>query len=442
MTAKPGARSPLSEDIPLAANAVADGSVVTGRLPAGALTALLAEYSRALAMLDTEGVPDLPLNLIATLRLRDEIAAHLETDRRVSAREVVALAELDRTLKSLAVRVERTLGVAALKDLSATASRKRDAWWWNLDRSLPRPLFVWTALTALCFTATVSLLAEVARRFFAEGPDFAGALYTLVQALLALAAGGTLVSAGSERLEGLLDSIRVRRRNHGRIQAMFALSTTLVALAGYWSLPLVARSYNDSGVKHTNAGDYSLAIQDFRRALSLSPDFPQAHYSLGRAHESVLEFDSAAREYQKAIEIDRQLYLAYNSLARLYIVHKNDPASALGLIDRALELQPGETSSESAATQGRFALLKNRGWANLQLGNLIQARVDLASAEQVIPNRAATSCLLAQVEEKQRSVKDSAYWDRCLGRSFGATDVEPAWISTAQDRLQAREEQR
>lgn len=403
------------------------------------LKSLVDQYRSDLELVDRALDGQLPEALLAALRTRDAIARQLESNGSDSAHEMLTLSRLDEALRALAPRIESAIGVSALKQLSSVVASPDRGWWWTLDQYLPRAPFAWTVATALLFTTALSLITEIARRFFAEGPDFTGALYTLVQAALALVAGGTLLGAGGNPLEAVLDAKGIRRRAHPRFKTVLAALVMLLALAGYLLLPFVAKQYNAAGVKRAAEGNLSRAIQDFKRALSLSPDFSQAHYSLGRAYEAVLEYDNAASEYQKAIEIERDLYLAYNSLARLYIVQKEDTSSALGLIDRALDMTADDgRQSTAGVTQARFALLKNRGWANVQSGNYAQARIDLAEAQTLEPQRASVHCLLAQVEEKQ-GVADSHEWDLCLGYSFGATDVEPVWLATAQDRLAARE---
>ncbi len=385
----------------------------------------------------------LPSALIATLRTRDGIARHLESEACDAIDDIAELSRLDDRFRSLAPQVEAAMGVEALKKLRSATAGKSQGWWWKLDEHLPGAWWIWTALTALLFTAAVSLITEIARRFFAEGPDILGALYTLVQAGLALVAGSTLVGAGGRGLERALDSKGIRRRWHARIKTAFAAVIMCVALGGVLLLPKVAIAYMAAGVSRALEGNFSRAIQDFKRALSLTPDFSEAHYNLGRAYEAVLEYDDAAKEYQKAFQIERAFYPAYNSLARLYLVQNKDASNALGLIDQALDLTAVDTiRPKDQVARARFALFKNRGWANLQNGNYAQARVDLAEAQDLASKGASSGasphCLLAQINEKQR-IAAAEEWYLCLRYSSGASDVEPIWRSMAQDRLTARE---
>jgi tetratricopeptide (TPR) repeat protein len=396
---------------------------------------LLEAYALQLQRLERAEPVDIRAALAAVLLTRDALGNHVAAEPRFTVENILQLSDRDRKLKSLASRVERALGVRSIRELASAAPSGEPGWWWKVDEYLPRPSFAWTAITALCFATALSLIAEIARRFFAQGPDFTGALYTLVQASLTLLAGSALVSTGGGVLEGFLDRRGLRRRFHPLIKTGFAAGVLLVVMGSFLSLPEVARSYIRAGVTRSTEGNSSLAIQDFKRALSLWPDFPQAHYNLGRAYETVLDYDSAASEYQKAIQAERGLYLAYNSLAHVYIVRKNDASGALGLIDAALDLTAHDQArSPDEVTQARFALLKNRGWANLASANYAQARMDLAAAVEMSPRRASPHCLLAQVDEKQNR-SATVEWGFCLGYSHGATDVEPVWRSTAADRL-------
>jgi tetratricopeptide (TPR) repeat protein len=397
---------------------------------------LLKQYRDALDALAGARPPGLQAKLAAALRTRDAIKARLDNEFSEGAGDILELSILDKKLKGLAPAIERHIGVRGIRSLQSVGTETESRWWWKLDEELNQTQIVWTTVTAVAFTGAVSLVTEIARRFFADGPDFAGVFYTLIQASLALLAGSTLISLGSSPVERFLDSKGVRRGRHPMIKAGLACLALAIVFAGLRALPSVASWYNDRGAAAFADGQISGAIQRFKTALSLNPDFAQAHYNLGRAYESVLSHDSALSEYQKAVQAQPAFYVAYNSLARLYILDKQDPANALDRIDRGLALIAASDAKTPAdqIQQVRLALYKNRGWANLQLGNYAQARADLQEALAIEEERASVHCLLAQINEKV-GIKGLAEWSLCIGYSHDAIDVEPAWLATAQDRL-------
>ena len=393
------------------------------------LTDLAELYAKRVESLRTVRASGVATLLVRIFTTRDAIARRFQADECDPAL-VLEVQAVDSVLRRLSSRAEQLVGVDVLRQLKRTTSHGEQGWWWDIEQYLAKPSLFWSVLAGLLLAGAVGLITEVARRFFKEGPDIVGAIYIVVQTGLTLLAGSTLIGTGSGVLERWLDDRHVRRRRHGIVRAAGALVMLAAAFSVYELLPTIAAQYNSAGVSRAAQGGWSQAIQDFRRALSLAPDFSEAHYNLGRAYEAVAEYDTARSEYQKAVELQRGLYLAYNSLARLYIVDKKDPASALRLIDEALRLVSSGEDAASAA-EARIALLKNRGWANLRAGNLAQARIDLREALAAAPERASVHCVLAQVDDAAGVTSDE--WDLCLGYSAGATDVESDWLARAQD---------
>jgi tetratricopeptide (TPR) repeat protein len=207
----------------------------------------------------------------------------------------------------------------------------------------------------------------------------------------------------------------------------------LIVFALHLSLPAFARYYNDHGVRLQRDSQISSAIEQFQRALSLNPDYAEAHYNLATAYEEVLEYDKALSEYQRAIEADDQFSDAYNNLARLYILRRNDPASALTLLDVALERDLGLDQTQQLRV--RYSLLKNRSWAYLDLKYYGLATADLREALVLRTDGAAAHCLLAQVLEAQSDSKAAlAEWEACLRYAKGDL-VEASWLGLARERV-------
>jgi Flp pilus assembly protein TadD len=197
----------------------------------------------------------------------------------------------------------------------------------------------------------------------------------------------------------------------------------LVALLGLrLSLPSIARTYNNQGYQHREAGQLTSALYDLRRAISLNPDYPEAHYNLGLLYEDLLDTNSAQAEYQVAAQ--GGLDAAYNNLARIYIL-QGKPSEAVSLLLSGLD--------RAQDTTVRYTMLKNLGWARLEQERCDEAIVALREAVNLIPEPAAAHCLLAQALESQNDVEGAASeWETCLKYANSRESAEEdGWIGQA-----------
>lgn len=392
----------------------------------------IAAYETALEYVADQSGDPLRVALMSVLVARDGVASALTHDRPMDAQGLARVMELDSRLKARAPALVAQVGPAALADWREAVQPPANAWWWYLDgraTSSPGSHVFWSILSGLFLTLSLSLTAEISRRFLSVGSDFIGVFSTMSQALLAFLAGSTLTQAGRDEVERLLLRRGIPQRVHHYWKTGLALAVLLIILALRLSLPAIARFYNDQGVHLHMAGLITRAITSYQRAISLNPDYAQAHYNLATAYEDILEYDKALVEYQTAIRADPQLYLAYNNLARLYILRRNDFASALTLLSAALNLD----ALQQPYVQ--YSLLKNRGWAHLGLRLYGLAEHDLREALTRREDGAAAHCLLAQVlESKGETESAPAEWEACLRYAPGDV-VETSWLSLAQERL-------
>ncbi len=66
-------------------------------------------------------------------------------------------------------------------------------------------------------------------------------------------------------------------------------------------------AYNNLGVVFLDGlGDASRAIEYFRTATEINPNYVLAHFNMARSHEAMGEKIAAAKQYQKALNINRQ----------------------------------------------------------------------------------------------------------------------------------------
>ena len=62
-----------------------------------------------------------------------------------------------------------------------------------------------------------------------------------------------------------------------------------------------ATAYNDMGIVQQSKGDLDGAIQNYREALKLNPDFPEAMYNLGVALQAKGDLDGAIAQYRAVL---------------------------------------------------------------------------------------------------------------------------------------------
>ena len=138
--------------------------------------------------------------------------------------------------------------------------------------------------------------------------------------------------------------------------------------------PYLAHNANIRGSQALQNGEYSVAIAEFRWAVSLSPQNAQAHYNLGNSYQALHDDESALYAYQVALVQDDGLWEAYNNLGQLYLSAFDDPDAAL------LTLQAGLTKAEDSTWQA--LLRKNIGWAYLAKGLPHAALAELSAARE------------------------------------------------------------
>ncbi len=79
--------------------------------------------------------------------------------------------------------------------------------------------------------------------------------------------------------------------------------------AGYWF---------NLGFAYIESGMYKEAIEAFKKAIKLQPDFARAHLGLGSAYQSSGMYREAIEAYQEAIRLEPNLFISHFSLGLSY----------------------------------------------------------------------------------------------------------------------------
>lgn len=296
---------------------------------------------------------------------------------------------------------------------------------------------LWIILTALLATASITIFIDIVQRFVSGGSDrmtivrnFIQTPLVIAQALMALLAGGALVDPARQWVEKLLTRMGLYR-DYGVVKRLI-ISACLFAciLTARLCLPFVAVYYNERGERAMERRDLSAASYDYQRALSLNPDYAQAHYGLAAVYEGLQKYDDAINEYGQAIRLDSRFGHARSNLARLLLRRGKDKdyEDALQMVGEELRASP-----EDAGLQ--YSLYKNQGWANYELKNYTQAENDLHRAVTLREDGAAAHCLLGLVLEAQKKPGTEDEWEDCVRYEPGQADVEAKWLGYAKERL-------
>ena len=74
----------------------------------------------------------------------------------------------------------------------------------------------------------------------------------------------------------------------------------------------------DEGNSYYYKKDYHRAIDCYRKAIQINPQYSMAYYNLGVALRSINKTEEAIDCYRKAIQINPKLAAAYNNMGKAY----------------------------------------------------------------------------------------------------------------------------
>ncbi|NET36655.1 MAG: tetratricopeptide repeat protein [Cyanothece sp. SIO1E1] len=305
------------------------------------------------------------------------------------------------------------------------------AWWWHLEKPAdPRDRldWLWNSLTIAALTGNLALVTDIASRFLTGVPGVWSAFAAITPGILTLfASGGALTKVGQQTIEKLLLHLKFTKYRWSEAKLVFSGGLLLSLVAFHTALPAVAILYNHTGKNLYDDGKLSSAQANFERALSLYPDYPEAHFWLGLIQEDLQQPEAAEESYRKALQAG---YLpAYNNLSLLYIV-QGEPDKAMQLLNRALF----SFDQKQEDPELGYALHKNIGWARLEQARYPEAEVYLKKAIELKGDRADAYCLMGKLLEQQQEPEAALdYWNNCLNYANVYTD--DLFIDEASDRL-------
>ena len=325
------------------------------------LAEALTEYKQQLDALAETDEPTIS-QVLDTLVQRDHLQKLVAEHTQGAGPLLLRLYALDGELRQRSEKIYNTLNT---RDWHGIIHPHPDDWWWFLEQPphshwSVRFDWLWNSIAVIWLIAALALCLDVARRFLSIGPDTLETFVVLGEGSIAiLAAGGALTIAGRRITDQMLRGAGVPVRFLQESKAVVAIIVLALLIWFRVSLPEMARFYNNRGVERLQAGELTNALRDFGRALSLDPNYVEAHYNLGLAYEDVGDFEEAALQYRFATQGD--LDLAFINLARLYTIDGNYSQAASLLELRLLNAEEADV---------RYDMLKNLGWARIRTSPL------------------------------------------------------------------------
>jgi tetratricopeptide (TPR) repeat protein len=103
--------------------------------------------------------------------------------------------------------------------------------------------------------------------------------------------------------------------------------------------PDYAEAYNNMGLALKEKGDPAAAIDSYKLALKIKPDYPEAYFNMGVALKEKGDSVAAIDSYKQALKIKPDYAEAYNNIG-VALNDKGDPESAIASCKKALKIKP------------------------------------------------------------------------------------------------------
>ena len=177
--------------------------------------------------------------------------------------------------------------------------------------------------------------------------------------------------------------------------------------------PDYAEAHYNMGNALQEKGELDAAIDSFKQALKIKPDYAEAHNNMGVALQEKGELDAAIDSFKQALKIKPDYAEAYNNMGNA-LKKKGELDAAIDSYKQALKIKP----DYAEAHYNMGVALKDKGELDAAIDSFKQAlkiKPDYAEAHR---NFSAISTYTAdddQLHEMQRLIRDTALSDeaRC-----------------------------
>ena len=132
--------------------------------------------------------------------------------------------------------------------------------------------------------------------------------------------------------------------------------------------------FNISGACYSETGPTELAIENFKKAISIKIDYAEAQYNLGVAYQKTNQLDSAAEYYELAINSQHAYPTAHNNLGIIFL-RKGQIDFAVKCFEWAIAYSPNYAEAHN-----------NLGSAFQELGQFEKAKKEFEKATSLNQN--------------------------------------------------------
>jgi tetratricopeptide (TPR) repeat protein len=173
-----------------------------------------------------------------------------------------------------------------------------------------------------------------------------------------------------------------------------------------------AKQWLEKGLQHYEKGEYDASIEDFTKAIDLTPDFAKAYINRGHALEKRGLKERARADYDKVAGMERSKKVNEWFSQGMQYFQKKEYDKALAAYSRAIELQPdlvqayanrgavynrlgkydraiADFDKAVALDKDNSSVYENRGLAYFNAGQYEKAIKDYTSAITLKPNDGA-----------------------------------------------------
>jgi tetratricopeptide (TPR) repeat protein len=327
-------------------------------------------YDKAITSLEI-AAEDLSVeHVLDVLTARNAVQAALEDKSQPNpGRLIRAVKELDARLREQRQYINKITKLAEWQEI---LNPPQTEWWWLLDPITPKPLrdrfdWLWRFFSLIFLTASLGFVADICTRFLSGGPDLAGVFAAIIPTVLTLLAGeGALTQNGREGIEYVLTSLKVDKSLWDEFICL-AAGLLLCSLIVFWSsMPWIADNhYIHLGDQAYEAGQLTVAEDNYNRAIKLNPENTEVYYKLGNLHQELRDYTKAIENYKIAWKGNH--LKAADEIASLYLKQQNynqaDEWLQLALEPQKILLnreKPYEITPKEFAILTRFGLLNKQ----------------------------------------------------------------------------------
>lgn len=327
-------------------------------------------YQKAISSIEI-AAEDLSVeHVLDVLTARNAVQVALEDKSQPNpGRLIRAVKELDDRLKKQTNYINQVTKLADWQDILNPPQKE---WWWLLDPITPKHFrdrfdWLWRFFSLIFLTASLGFVTDISTRFLTGRPDIAGVFGVIVPTVLTLLASeGALTQNGREGIEYVLTSLKVDKSLWDEFICL-AAGLLLGSLILFWySLPLIAdKHYINLGNQAYEAGQLTVAEDNYKRAIKLNPENTEVYQKLGDLYQELPDYNKAIENYKIAWK-GNQIQAA-DEIASLYFkLHNYQQADEW--LELALKPQMTLLAKDKPyeITQKEFKILTRFGLVNQQ----------------------------------------------------------------------------